>query len=229
MGGQACVFYGAAEFSRDCDIVMVADQANLTRLTAALTDLQAECIAVPSLDVDYLQRGHAVHFRCQHSDARGIRLDIMTRMRGCDDFEKLWDRRTTIVDEEGFTYELLSVEDLVKAKKTQRDKDWPMIRRLVESHYDQFKDAPTSDMIKFWLRESRTPAMVATVAREHPEYLEVAAKVRPLLLELDLADIAGIERLLWAEELHERKSDEEYWRPLKVELENLRAKHRRSP
>ncbi|MEX1041942.1 MAG: hypothetical protein WDZ51_14980 [Pirellulaceae bacterium] len=24
MGGQACVFYGAAEFSRDCDIVFVA-------------------------------------------------------------------------------------------------------------------------------------------------------------------------------------------------------------
>ena len=25
MGGQACVFYGAAEFSQDCDIVIVAD------------------------------------------------------------------------------------------------------------------------------------------------------------------------------------------------------------
>ena len=25
MGGQACVFYGAAEFSRDTDIVILAD------------------------------------------------------------------------------------------------------------------------------------------------------------------------------------------------------------
>jgi hypothetical protein len=32
MGGQACVFYGAAEFSRDCDIVVVADNENLMRL-----------------------------------------------------------------------------------------------------------------------------------------------------------------------------------------------------
>ncbi len=32
MGGQACVFYGAAEFSRDCDIVIVADDENLARL-----------------------------------------------------------------------------------------------------------------------------------------------------------------------------------------------------
>jgi len=27
MGGQACVFYGAAEFNRDCDIVLVGERA----------------------------------------------------------------------------------------------------------------------------------------------------------------------------------------------------------
>ena len=47
MGGQACVFYGAAEFSRDCDIVILADAENLNRLTTALDELQAHCIAVP--------------------------------------------------------------------------------------------------------------------------------------------------------------------------------------
>ena len=26
MGGQACVFYGAAEFSRDADLVIVSDR-----------------------------------------------------------------------------------------------------------------------------------------------------------------------------------------------------------
>ena len=30
MGGQACVFYGAAEFSRDTDFAILADAANLT-------------------------------------------------------------------------------------------------------------------------------------------------------------------------------------------------------
>ena len=29
MGGQACVFYGAAEFSRDTDLLILADPANL--------------------------------------------------------------------------------------------------------------------------------------------------------------------------------------------------------
>jgi hypothetical protein len=27
MGGQACVFYGAAEFSRDTDLAILADEA----------------------------------------------------------------------------------------------------------------------------------------------------------------------------------------------------------
>ena len=49
MGGQACVFYGAAEFSRDTDLAIVADAVNLARLRRALDDLQAEVIAVPPL------------------------------------------------------------------------------------------------------------------------------------------------------------------------------------
>jgi hypothetical protein len=40
------VFYGAAEFSRDCDIVISSDESNLNRLTAALAALHAECTPV---------------------------------------------------------------------------------------------------------------------------------------------------------------------------------------
>ena len=32
MGGQACVLYGAAEFSRDLDLALLPDPANLDRL-----------------------------------------------------------------------------------------------------------------------------------------------------------------------------------------------------
>jgi len=39
----------------------------------------------------------------------------------------------TLQDLDGSIYEILGIEDLVKAKKTQRDKDWPMIRRLVDA------------------------------------------------------------------------------------------------
>jgi len=49
MGGQACVFYGAAEFSRDTDLAILADAGNLVRLRRALAELQAETIAAPPL------------------------------------------------------------------------------------------------------------------------------------------------------------------------------------
>ncbi len=66
MGGQACVLYGAAEFSRDTDIAVLAEAGNLGKLAAALDRLQAERIAVPPFEAKYLLRGHAVHFRCRH-------------------------------------------------------------------------------------------------------------------------------------------------------------------
>ena len=82
MGGQACVLYGAAEFSRNTDIVVVADADNLRRLQAAVNDLQVESIAVPPFERRFLEAGHAVHFRCRLPEADGIRLDVMSKIRG---------------------------------------------------------------------------------------------------------------------------------------------------
>jgi hypothetical protein len=42
MGGQACVLYGAAEFSRGLDVAILPDPDNLDRLHRALGGLDAE-------------------------------------------------------------------------------------------------------------------------------------------------------------------------------------------
>ncbi len=47
MGGQACVLYGAAEFSRDLDLALLPDPANLDHLQGALAELDAEVIGWP--------------------------------------------------------------------------------------------------------------------------------------------------------------------------------------
>jgi len=65
MGGQACVFYGAAQFSKDINLLLLADEANFAGLRSALDELGAHRIAVPGFDLAALARGHAVHFRCQ--------------------------------------------------------------------------------------------------------------------------------------------------------------------
>jgi hypothetical protein len=58
MGGQACILYGAAEFSRDIDLAVLADDRNLLRLQAALDALQASPVFVPALNASVLRRGH---------------------------------------------------------------------------------------------------------------------------------------------------------------------------
>ena len=43
MGGQACVFYGAAQVSKDVDFVLLAERGNYDRLRAALdAEVRAE-------------------------------------------------------------------------------------------------------------------------------------------------------------------------------------------
>ena len=63
-----------------------------------------------------------------------MRVDVMSKMRGVDSFAKLWRRRTTIEISGGEKYDLLSLPDLVQAKKTQRDKDWPMFLAAETPH-----------------------------------------------------------------------------------------------
>jgi hypothetical protein len=101
MGGQACVFYGAAEFSRDTDFAILANAENLARLERALAELNAVVIAVPPFAAEDLERGHAVHFRCHHPEAAGLRVDVMARMRGVEPFPALWERRTTLESDDG--------------------------------------------------------------------------------------------------------------------------------
>jgi hypothetical protein len=226
MGGQACVFYGAAEFSRDCDIAILCEPHNLARLQESLDELEARTIAVPPFEQDYLLRGHAVHFRCHAPDVENIRVDVMACMRGVADFDVLWSRRTTLEDESGLAIELMSLEDLVAAKKTQRDKDWPMIRRLVEASFAQHGGHSTDEQLRFWLAESRTPEMLIELAARFPEVARTASHQRSLLSEAIAASRRTLRQALAQEQEAEREADRKYWEPLKRELEQLRRGRR---
>ena len=227
MGGQACVFYGAAEFSRDTDFAILASPANIARLKAALADLEAELIAVPSFDPKYLQKGHAIHFRCRHPEAAGLRVDLMTRMRGVDPFPQLWKRRTTLALPEGTECDLLSLPDLVQAKKTQRDKDWPMLRRLLEAHYFEHRETATPAEAEFWLRELRTPELLVDVAKQFPREAKRLLPSRAILKHAIENDPETLASCLIQEEHAEREIDRAYWKPLKEELELLRRNRTR--
>jgi hypothetical protein len=120
MGGQACILYGAAEFTRDVDFAVAVGPGNLGRLRAALDELEAEPVFFPPLSAAALRRGHACHFRCRATGLHGLRIDLMSRMRGVDPFSKLWARREE--------FELPGVGRVA----TQRDKLRDLARRHPE-------------------------------------------------------------------------------------------------
>jgi hypothetical protein len=218
MGGQACVFYGAAEFSRDLDLVLLLEPENLERLGHALTELEGELIAVPMLDAEVLRRGHAVHFRCMAEGLGALRIDLMSRLRGVDEFDALWERRT-VMEIEGIEVDVVSLPDLVMAKKTQRDKDWPMVRRIVDRSYVGGGDV-SSERVRFWLRELRSAEFLLDAVRRFPT--EAAAVDRTPVRAAEFGDVEAVESALLLEEQAERAADRAYWAPLKRELEAMR-------
>ncbi|MFH1361745.1 MAG: hypothetical protein ABIH69_03730 [bacterium] len=222
IGGQACIIYGAAEFSRDSDFVLLCEQENLERLNKALKALKAELIYVPPLEIGYLQKGHACHFRCKAKDVAGLRIDIMAKMRGCDPFEKLWKRRKKVSVEGNGIIDIIGLRDLVKSKKTKRDKDWLMLKNLVENDIVLNKEHPAEDQIKWWLLESRHPESLVRLATEYSKISNECLTYRPLLAAATEREKQKLASLLHEEELAERKRDADYWSPLIKELETLR-------
>lgn len=222
MGGQACIFYGGAEFSRDADVALLAEPDNLEKLRRALEEMRAETIAVPPFQIEYLLRGHAVHFRCSHPDVLGMRIDAMSVLRGLPPFPVLWERRAVVRISEEMAFDLLALSDLVQAKKTQRDKDWPMIRRLLEADYLSSEEDSPLGQVRFWFMESRTPSMLLDLAKRYPAILQSVRTSREVLQSLPTADEVELASLLRKEEDAVRAVDREYWRPLRKELESLR-------
>lgn len=227
MGGQACVFYGAAQVSKDVDLVLLAEEDNFVRLQAALDSLGANRIAVPRFDPQILARGHAVHFRCSAPGVEDLRIDLMTRLREVDDFKALWERRTSFADPDGVEFHLLSVPDLVLAKKTQRSKDWPVIELLVAIHHRENAKQPQPDWISFWLREARTAELIQVLAQRFPKEAREMRRERPLLALAEGGDLDTLRAGLDIEVRTEQAKDRAYWEPLKKEIEAFRWEERR--
>lgn len=219
MGGQACVLYGGAEFSRDIDFVLHVDPTNLERLSRTLAELNAEVIAVPPFGKEYLERGHAIHFRCGSPGVERLRINVMSRLRGVDPFEQLWKRRTTL-EVGDLCIEVLSLPDLIAAKRTQRDKDWLMTNRLVEAHHAAHRDRPTDEQVRFWLTQSFDLEFLALRVAEYSSF----AADRDVVRALGDGDEERAKTVLEEERAAVVGADRAYWAPLKQELEALRRR-----
>jgi len=156
----------------------------------------------------------------------GLRIDLMARLRGVPSFTELHGRRTTI-ETGGQSVDLLGIEDLVLTKKTQRDKDWPMIRRLVEQNYFEHAAAPSDANIEFWMRELRTPELLVEASARWPGDAAKCAASRRAVEAALAGDVARVTACLEEEEKLERERDRVYWEPLRRQIEELRMRRSR--
>ena len=143
-------------------------------------------------------------------------------LKGCSEFEKLYERCAIVNLPEIGEITLLSLPDLVQSKKTQREKDWLMIRRLIEADILQFRNNPEKNKIKFWLKECRTPSQLVSLTSDYPDLYHAVIAIRPLLEYARKKDFNTLEEHLKIEECAEKEKDREYWLPLKKELEKWR-------
>jgi hypothetical protein len=144
----------------------------------------------------------------------------MAQLNNCPSFEEMWEQRNEY-SVEGLRIPVIALKHLVAAKKTQRDKDWPVVRRLVEVHYELHNNAP-EEHAEWWFLESRTPEMLIGLFKRFPETAMRLAGTRPLLLTVKKGDSNMIEEALMREELALRRADKAFWEPLRRELEEMR-------
>ena len=121
---------------------------------------------------------------------------------------------------------MLGVEDLVRAKKTQLDKDWPMIARLVESDYIGCGSRPPRSRVRFWLLEARTADLLSVLVRRFRGTAANLASTRPAIQAASDNDPDGIHAALIEEQAREQAAEREFWKPLRDELRNWRRQRR---
>ncbi len=227
IGGQACIVYGAAEFSRDSDFVVLASPENIKVLNSALKLLKAVPVYFPELTISHLLKGHACHFRCGAPGVKDLRVDVMSKLKGCTPFPKLWSRRNPVKVPGIGSINIIGLEDLVQSKKTQRDKDWLMLSRLVENDIFINNAAGPVSKVRWWLLEARVPATLARLCSDYPEQAAKVMAQRPLLRQAVKNNLEKLSVLLKKEEAAERAKDLIYWKPLKKELEDFRLSRER--
>jgi hypothetical protein len=118
----------------------------------------------------------------------------------------------------GSAVDLLSSAILgARAKKTQQDKDWPMIRRLLEADFfNNRDDLPDPASLLFWLRELRTPEWLVALCNDFRELAIGEQGLRPFLgMALD-GRVDAVKEALFLEEREERRRDREYWAPFQT-------------
>ena len=191
--GQAVVLYRLAVMSKDGNWILREDAEALDHVLEVLARHGARYRYGAPLDQRWLAGGWSSHLELRREGLR-LRTDFVTRPPRitADVLARLWD------DPEMRGVPMVDLVTLAELKKTDREKDYPVIgelaRRMTDPRY-QF----------LYARSSRD---LAGLAQEHPELITELVSRRPLLAEI-AAGRDELERALDAERRALMRANEE--------------------
>jgi hypothetical protein len=125
--GQAVVYYQTAIMSKDGDWILRETRDACSRVLSLLGARGARYRAGAPLDIRWLAGGWSSHLEFQDDRGRRIRCDFMTRPPRVEAaaLESLFEHR-----EEPGRLQVVDLVTLMRMKRTQRAKDYPVIGEL---------------------------------------------------------------------------------------------------
>lgn len=224
IGGQAVIAYGASQFTRDADLWIEPTERNLVRLRKALASLGARLRFLPPLELQYLKRGHGIHFTLPYGKET-FYIDLLGKPPRVGSFKIAW-REATLVNWHGLHVRIVDVRRLVDTKKTNREQDYLAIQRLADLVYHQARrnSKQQKAALRWLLAELRTPRFLKAVARQ---WTGAKAALRDTsrpaaLLAAANAGFTEIQKALDEEKLKYQRANLDYWKPLIKEIRQIK-------
>ncbi|NJL28680.1 MAG: hypothetical protein HC897_12705 [Thermoanaerobaculia bacterium] len=164
--GQAVVLYQLAVMSKDGDWILREDAEALDHVLGVLAEQGARYRYGAPLDLRWLAGGWSSHLELRRDGLR-LRTDFVTRPPriSAPELEQMW-REPVVRD-----VPVVGLEALAELKKTNREKDYPVIGELARQMLD-----PRSQLLY-----SRSSRDLERLARQHPDAVADLVGRRPLL------------------------------------------------
>ncbi|HEV3026846.1 MAG TPA: hypothetical protein VG457_04695 [Planctomycetota bacterium] len=228
VGGQAAILYGAAHFTQDLDLWIRPDPRNLRAFLRGLAQSRARVHKLtPPLTVRWARRGHGFHFIIPQRRGTPAYLDAMGRPPRVGSFDASARRSRTLKTPWG-VLPVVSIEDLVDLKRTNRPGDYEAVSRLVRIRLGETQ-RPSSRLLSWALRNTYRLEDLQAIGATYGELARKSAAELPSALRAVLAAdeaspsvLAAAGRALDAQMARDLEEGRRYWLPLIRELRTLR-------
>ena len=220
------MLYGASQFTEDIDLWIEPVGANLRSFLRALADVGAVVYkATPPPTLPNLRKGHGFHFLI-HPD---IYIDVMGKPPRVGGFASAW-RRVRPIHTEWGELPVVSPEDLVLLKRTNRPSDYEAISNLVRMRTQESQE--DRSVLRWALANTFDVLHLVELALEwacRPGSWPRRPAVRALLpLAVGTRKVSAARRrkageLLALEMSRLQDSGRRYWAPMIQDLKRLRS------